>query len=396
MSTKRDYYEILEVSKGANADELKKAYRKLAMKYHPDKNPNNKEAEAKFKEINEAYDVLKDEQKKAAYDRFGYAAFDGGMGGGGHRGGGGGHHHYQSQGGNRGFDFSNVFEEMFGANGFGGHEDGGHGDMSGADLRANISINLVEAFKGTQTKIRINTHVKCDPCHGSGAEKGSSVKRCGMCGGKGRVRMQQGFFAIERTCPSCEGAGQTIEKPCKSCHGHGRIRQQKTLSVNIPAGVDDGMRLRLGGEGEAGARGAPAGDLYVFISVAKHPFFERDGSSIHCQVPIPMITAALGGSVDVPTIDGATARLTIEAGTQTGQKFRLKGKGMSTLQSSSRGDMYVHALVETPVHLTKRQKEILEEFSKESESHTEKQNPESTGFFKKVKQFWDDLKKNES
>lgn len=379
--SKRDYYEVLGVSKGAGADELKKAYRKQAMKYHPDRNPGDAEAEARFKELNEAYDVLKDEQKRAAYDRFGHGAFEGGMGGGG----GGGFSDFSSAFGG---GFADIFDEMFGG-GRGGSGRGRGGPARGHDLRYNMEISLEEAFAGKKATIQVPTSVSCESCDGSGAKSGSGVSNCGTCGGIGRVRAQQGFFTIERTCPSCGGEGQVIKDPCDSCGGTGRQHKEKTLEVTVPAGVEEGTRIRLAGEGEAGMRGAPPGDLYIFLSIKPHRIFQRDGATIMCRVPIPMTTAALGGTIEVPAIDGTKARVTIPSGTQTGQQFRLKGKGMSVLRSPLRGDMFIEAAVETPVNLSKRQKELLEEFAEAGGERDH--SPESSGFFKRVKELWDDL-----
>jgi molecular chaperone DnaJ len=373
---KQDYYETLGVAKGASADELRQAFRKMAMQHHPDRNSGDKASEQKFKDINEAYDILKDEQKRAAYDRFGHAAFEqGGMGG---------------AGGFGGFSggFADIFEEMFGAMG-GGRRDAGP-NRSGSDLRYNLEIPIEEAFKGKQTTVRVNTFAQCEPCHGSGAEAGSRPAACRTCQGHGRVRAQQGFFTIERTCPTCQGAGTVIEKPCRSCGGQGRIRREKTLSVNIPPGVEDGTRIRLAGEGEVGLHGAPAGDLYIFISITQHAIFQRDGANIHCRVPIPFTTAALGGAIEVPTVEGTMTRVTVPPGTQSGHRFRLKGKGMTVLRSPLRGDMFVNAVVETPVNLTKRQQELLREFENAGENR--KTHPESEGFFARVKEFFEDLR----
>ena len=375
---KQDFYETLGVSKGANADELKRAYRKMAMQYHPDRNSGDKAAEQKFKDINEAYDVLKDDQKRAAYDRFGHAAFEnGGMGG-------------MGAGGFGGFSggFADIFEEMFGAMG-GGRRDAGN-NRSGSDLRYNLEISLEDAFKGKQTTVRVNTFGQCETCRGSGAEPGSSPATCRTCQGHGRVRAQQGFFTIERACPTCQGAGTVIEKPCRSCGGQGRVRREKTLSVSIPPGVEDGTRIRLAGEGEVGMLGGGPGDLYIFISIAQHAIFQRDGANIYCRVPLPFTTAALGGAIEVPTVEGTRTKVTVPPGTQSGHRFRLKGKGMTVLRSPVRGDMYVQATVETPVNLTKRQQELLREFEKESENR--KTNPESEGFFARVKEFFEDLR----
>lgn len=379
--SKRDYYEVLGAPKNASADDLKKAYRKLAMQYHPDRNQGDKTAEQKFKEINEAYDCLKDDQKRAAYDRFGHAAFEGG---GGRPGAGGGAGGFDFGGG-----FADIFDEMFGEfMGRGGR--GGQTNNRGNDLRYNLEISLEDAFKGSATQVRVPTSVMCDPCGGSGAEAGSSPTTCGTCNGAGKVRAQQGFFTIERSCPTCNGAGRVIKDPCRHCGGQGRVRKEKTLQVSIPAGVEDGTRIRLAGEGEAGLRGGTPGDLYIFLSIAAHRFFQRDGANLHCRVPIPMTTAALGGTIEVPTIDGSRAKVNVPAGTQTGHQFRLKGKGMSVLRSPQRGDMYINVMVETPVNLTKRQQELLREFEKDASENG--QNPESEGFFAKVKEFFADLK----
>ncbi|WP_169566964.1 molecular chaperone DnaJ [Sneathiella limimaris] len=376
---KRDYYEVLGASKDADAAALKKAYRKMAMQYHPDRNPGDPEAEAKFKEINEAYEVLGDEQKRAAYDQYGHAAFEGGMGAGGMGGMGG-----MGAGG-----FSDIFEDLFG-DFMGGRRSGGsNGQRRGSDLRYNMEISLEEAYHGKETEIKIPTSVECDECDGSGAAEGSSPTNCGTCQGHGKVRAQQGFFTIERTCPTCHGQGRVIEKPCKKCRGEGRVHKEKTLAINIPAGVDDGNRIRLSGEGEMGLRGGPPGDLYIFLTVSDHRIFQRDGQNLHCRVPIPMTTAALGGEVEVPTLDGARAKVSITAGTQSGRKFRLRGKGMPIMNSSENGDMYIHTIIETPVNLTKRQKELLKEFEAESKDG---HNPESEGFFSRVKDFLADLK----
>ncbi len=374
---KQDFYELLGLTKTASADEIKKAYRKLARQYHPDRNPGDAEAEATFKEISEAYDVLKDEQKRSAYDRFGHQAFEGGMGGG-------------RPGGfdfNFGTGFADIFDEMFGE--FMGTRRGGSTNGRGADLRYNLEISLEEAFKGSQATVRVPTSVVCEACSGSGAEAGTQPVNCPTCNGIGKVRAQQGFFTIERTCPACHGAGRVIKDPCKACSGAGRVRKEKTLQVNIPAGVDDGTRIRLAGEGEAGLRGATPGDLYIFLAVAPHRFFQRDGANIHCRVPIPMTTAALGGTVDVPAIDGSRAKITVPPGTQSGHQFRLRAKGMSVLNSKQRGDMYIQAVVETPMNLNKKQQELLREFDKAGKEGT---HPESEGFFAKVRELWEDLK----
>ncbi|MBY0501053.1 MAG: molecular chaperone DnaJ [Alphaproteobacteria bacterium] len=380
---KQDYYELLGVSRSAKADEIKKAYRKLAMKWHPDKNQGNKEAEKKFKEISEAYEILKDEQKRAAYDRLGHAAFEGGMGAGG---GAGGFHHPGD------FDFAasgfgNIFDDMF-SEFMGGRTRQADASMRGADLRYNMEISLEEAYNGLKKNVKIPTNATCETCKGSGAAKGTKPETCPTCHGQGKVHARQGFFTIERTCSHCHGMGQIIKDPCKTCHGSGRVRKEKTLSVTIPAGIDDGARIRLAGEGEAGLRNGAPGDLYIFLHIKSHKFFHRDGSNIYCQVPISMSTAALGGEIEVPTIDGHKALVKIPEGTQSGKQFRLKSKGMSIMRSSSRGDMYIQTQVETPVNLTKRQKELLEEFAGlEKRAHS---SPLSEGFFAKIKEFWND------
>ena len=378
MSKKRDYYEILGVEKGADADALKKAYRKLAMKYHPDKNPNDKQAEHNFKELNEAYDILKDEQKRAAYDRFGHQAFENGGG------------RASAGGGAAGFDFNSssfadIFEDFFGGGMGGGRSSSSSQNAAarGQDLRYNLTISLEDAFAGKQETIKVTTAASCDSCDGSGAEAGSKPTTCPTCNGVGKVRASQGFFTIERTCASCQGAGKIIKNPCRKCAGSGRIRKEKSLLANIPAGVEEGTRIRLAGEGEAGFRGGPDGDLYIFLSIKPHPFFIREGSNLLCKIPIPFTTAALGGSIEAPTIDGSKVKVNIPEGTQSGHQFRLKSKGMSALRGS-RGDMYIQVLVETPVNLNKKQKELLKDFEK-SGSNT---SPESEGFFKKVKDFW--------
>lgn len=379
---KQDYYELLGVSKGADGDEIKKAYRKLAMKYHPDRNPDDKVAEQNFKDANEAYEVLKDDEKRAAYDRFGHAAFEQGGGGGGGFGGGG----FEGFGGG----FSDIFEEMFGGGG-GGRGRGQEQSGRGSDLRFNMEITLEEAFHGKSTEIHVPGSVACDTCHGSGATPGSQAVNCSTCSGHGRVRSQQGFFTVERICPSCHGQGKVIKDPCRNCSGTGRVHKEKTLAVNIPAGVEDGTRIRLTGEGEAGLRGAPTGDLYIFLSIKPHRIFQREGANVYVRVPVPMTTSALGGSVEVPSVDGSRARINIPSGTQSGQQFRLRGKGMSVLRSSSRGDMLVELSVETPVNLTKKQKELMQEFRAEGGDEN-KHSPQSGGFFSKVKDLWDDLK----
>src|SRR6202011_4905894 len=369
MSTKRCYYETLEVERNADESKLKAACRKLAMKWHPDKNPGDATSEMRFKEINEAYEVLKDGDKRAAYDRFGHAAFEHGGGG---------------PGFGAGFasSFSDIFEDLFGMAGQRGR---GGGRERGADLRYNMEITLEEAFVGKTAQIEIPVSVTCESCSGIGAKAGTKPKTCATCGGAGRVRQAQGFFTLERTCPGCQGRGQMIEDPCPSCAGTGRVTRERTLSVNIPQGVEDGTRIRLSGEGEAGLRGGPAGDLYIFLSIGAHAFFQRDGADLHCRAPISMATAALGGEFEVPTIDGGKTPGKIPEGTQSGRRFRLQSKGMPVLRSKQVGDMYVQVLVETPQNLTKRQRELLTEFQKLSSNET---NPESAGFFGRVKEFF--------
>ena len=373
---KQDFYEVLGVAKSASGDELKRAYRKLAMKHHPDRNPGDKSAEQKFKEINEAYDILKDDQKRAAYDRFGHAAFE--------QGGGRGPGDFGFSGG-----FADIFDEMFGEF-MGAGRRGQGGPSRGSDLRYNLEISLEESFRGKQTTVRVQTLVSCDQCKGTGAEAGSRPVTCPTCHGRGRVRAQQGFFTIERPCATCQGAGRIIDNPCKACAGQGRTRREKTLSVNIPPGVEDGTRIRLAGEGEAGVRGAPTGDLYIFITITPHRIFQRDGANVFCRVPISITTAALGGSIEVPSVDGSRARVTVPPGTQSGHQFRLRGKGMSVLRSPARGDMFIEAIVETPVNLNKRQQELLREFEKAGDQVGT--HPESEGFFARVKEFFEDLR----
>jgi molecular chaperone DnaJ len=368
---KRDYYEVLGVGRNASATELKSAYRKLAMQHHPDRNAGDGEAERRFKELSEAYEVLKDDQKRAAYDQFGHAAFEGGPGG------------------RPGFDFgsfADVFDDLFGE--FMGQRRGGgrRGPARGADLRYNLEISLSEAYEGKTAQICVPTSVSCETCSGSGARAGTKPTSCPTCGGYGKVRASQGFFTIERTCPNCQGRGETIEDPCLSCHGSGRVTKERTLSVNIPPGVEDGTRIRLAGEGEAGLRGGPAGDLYIFLAIKPHEFFQRDGADIFCKVPISMTTAALGGQIEVPTVDGAATRVKIPEGSESGKQFRLKGKGMPVLRSKVSGDMYIQVEVETPKNLTKRQRELLDEFERESHKET---SPESAGFFARVKDFFE-------
>src|SRR5271166_504183 len=374
---KQDYYATLGVAREASAEDLKKAYRKLAMQHHPDRNPNDKQAEAKFKDVNEAYDVLKDEQKRAAYDRFGHAAFE--QGGGGRPG---------------GFDFAaggglnDIFDQMFGEFMGGGRRGGGR-SRGGADLRQAVEIDLVQAFAGVKASLRVPTRVACDACSGTGsADQNRSADTCATCHGAGKVRAQQGFFLVERTCPTCGGAGRVIRNPCRVCHGQGTVQRERTLQVAIPAGVEDGTRIRLAGEGEAGGPNAVPGDLYVHVAIRPHPIFQRDGSNIFMRVPLRITQAALGGDVEVPAIDGSKAKVKIPPGTQTGDQFRLRGKGFSVLRSAVRGDMYIQVAVETPQNLTRRQRELLEEFEAEAQGHG-KGSPESEGFFSKVKEFFE-------
>ena len=378
--SKRDYYEVLGVSKGASADEIKKGFRKKAKELHPDRNADNPDAEAQFKEANEAYDVLKDPERKAAYDRYGHAAFENGMGGGGGRAGG-------HPGGDFSSAFSDVFDDLFGDFMGGGGGRGGARQRAtrGADLRYNLRLSLEEAFAGLHKTINVPTSVSCTSCDGTGAEGGAEPTTCPTCSGMGKVRAQQGFFTVERTCPTCSGLGQMIKNPCKTCHGHGRVEKDRSLSVNIPAGVETGTRIRLAGEGEAGLRGGPPGDLYIFIEVARHELFEREGNNLHCRVPVSMAKAALGGAIEVPTIDGGRGRVQIPEGSQSGRQMRLRGKGMPALRGGGTGDMFIELAVETPVNLTPRQKEILKEFE-------ENTNPETRSFFSSVKSFWDGMK----
>ena len=378
---KRDYYEVLGIDRGATDQDLKSAFRKLAKKFHPDTNTGDVDAEKNFKEVNEAYEALKDPQKRAAYDQFGHAAFEG-MGG---RGPGGG------QGG-FGPDFassmSDIFDDLFGE--FMGGRRGGGGRHSGrergADLRYNMNITLEEAFNGKTAQIRVPTSVSCETCDGSGAKSGTNPTTCPTCSGAGKIRASQGFFTIERPCPTCHGRGETIQNPCADCGGAGRVTKERTLSVNIPPGVEDGTRIRLAGEGEAGMRGGPAGDLYIFLSIEPHSIFQRDGADIFCRVPISMTTAALGGQIEVPTVEGAISRVKIPEATQSGKQFRLKGKGMPVLRSKLTGDMYIQVEAETPTKLTRRQRELLEEFQKLSNAGT---SPESQSFFDRMKGLFD-------
>jgi molecular chaperone DnaJ len=373
--TKRDYYEVLGVPKNADEAALKSAFRKLAMQHHPDKNPGDHTAEVKFKEVNEAYQVLSDQQKRAAYDRFGHAAFEQGSGGAGF-----------------GPDFassmSDIFEEFFGD--FMGRRGGRGGVERGADVRYNMEITLEESFAGKTAEINVPTPITCEACKGSGAKAGTAPKTCPTCRGAGRVRATQGFFTLERTCPTCSGRGEVVEHPCPACGGAGRVVREKSLSFQIPPGVEDGTRIRLAGEGESGSRGGPPGDLYIFLSVRPHDFFQREGADVFCRVPISIATAALGGTVEVPTVDGGRTKVRVPEGTQSGKQFRVRGKGMPVLRSKDTGDMYVQAVVETPRNLTKRQRELLEEFARTENTDT---HPETAGFFAKAKALWGGLGK---
>jgi molecular chaperone DnaJ len=366
--SKRDYYEILGVERGASDSDLKSAYRKLAMKFHPDRNPGDVEAEHRFKELNEAYEILKDGDKRAAYDRFGHAAFE-------------------QSGGPFGADFASsfadIFDDFFGMGG--GRRGRATGRERGADIRFNMELTLEEAFHGKNAQIHIPTSVVCESCSGTGAKTGTKPKVCPTCAGQGKIRHAQGFFTLERTCVACQGRGQVIEAPCVACGGLGRMTRERALSVNIPPGVEDGTRIRLSGEGEAGVRGGPPGDLYIFLSLEPHAFFQRDGADLHFRATVSMTTAALGGEFEVPTIDGGKTRVKIPEGTQSGRRFRLQAKGMPVLRSKQLGDMYVQVGVETPQNLTKRQRELLSEFQKLSSNEN---NPESAGFFGRVKEFF--------
>jgi molecular chaperone DnaJ len=366
---KRDYYEVLGLTRAASEIEIKASFRKLAMQWHPDKNPGDEDCEHRFKEINEAYDVLKDGERRAAYDRFGHAAFE--------------------QGGGAGFGtdfasaFHDIFDDLFGMSGRRGGRASGR--ERGADLRYNMEITLEEAYSGRTAEIEVPSKIVCKTCSGSGARRGSSPRVCTTCDGHGRIRAAQGFFSIERTCPACHGRGEVISDPCPECSGAGRITEERKLSVNIPAGIEDGTRIRLAGEGEAGLRGGPAGDLYIFLAIKPHAFFQRDGADIFCRVPISITSAALGGEFQVPTIDGGKTRVRMPDGSQTGKQFRLKGKGMPVLRTNRLGDMYIQIVVETPMNLSRRQRELLEEFEKASSADT---HPESTGFFARVRDFF--------
>ncbi|HEY0281458.1 MAG TPA: molecular chaperone DnaJ [Rhizomicrobium sp.] len=372
--SKRDYYETLGCQRGASIAEIKAAYRKLAMELHPDRNQGDRTSEGKFKELNEAYDVLKDEQKRAAYDRFGHAAFEHGMGNG--------------HGGGNPFDFAasftDVFDDLF------GEMMGGRGrrrQNRGGDLRYNLQVSLEEAFRGRRVEIKVPSAVACEVCNGSGAAPGTHAEQCSTCGGHGKVRATQGFFTVERTCPHCHGNGRVVKSPCKSCGGAGHVQKERTLAVDIPPGVEEGTRIRLTGEGQAGWGGGPNGDLYVFLSVAQHEIFQRDGHDLHCLVPVSFVTAALGGTVEVPTLDGGRAKITVPEGAQSGRQVRLRGKGMPVLRGGGMaGDLYIELMVETPVKLSKKQKEILREFESAGDKGCQ---PQCDSFFSKVKAFWE-------
>ncbi|AZQ11390.1 MULTISPECIES: molecular chaperone DnaJ [Shewanella] len=373
--SKRDYYEVLGVGRDASEREIKKAYKRLAMKYHPDRNPGDKEAEASFKEVKEAYEILTDADKKAAYDQFGHAGVDPNRGGGGFGGGG---------------DFGDIFGDVFGDIFGGGRRGGQRQAARGSDLRYNLELSLEEAVRGLTKELKVPTLVGCDSCDGSGAKKGSSATTCGTCHGMGQVQMRQGFFAVQQTCPTCHGRGKIIKDPCSKCHGNGRVEKTKTLSVKIPAGVDTGDRIRLAGEGEAGEFGAPPGDLYVQVTVREHPIFVRDGNNLYCEVPISFAKAALGGEIEVPTLDGKVS-LKIPAETQTGRMFRLRGKGVKSVRSHAVGDLLCKVVMETPVNLSERQKELLREFEASLTGESKKHSPKAEGFFDGVKKFFQDL-----
>ena len=373
--SKKDYYEVLGVNRDASDDEIKKAYRKLAMKHHPDRNPDNPKSEDHFKEAKEAYEVLSDGQKRAAYDQYGHAASQAGMGGAAGFGAGAG-----------GFDFGDIFGDIFGG---GGRSSGGRNNTHrGADLRYNLEITLEQAARGTETQIRVPTMVDCAPCQGRGAKPGTSPTKCDTCGGHGQVRMQQGFFSIQQPCPRCHGSGKIIASPCNTCQGAGRVKQHKTLSVKIPPGVDNDDRIRLSGEGEQGTNGGTAGDLYVVIHIAAHSVFQRDHNDLHCEMPVSFATAALGGEIEIPTLDGS-ARIKIPAETQSGKVFRLRGKGIKGVRSSTYGDLHCHVMVETPSNLTERQKELLREFEKINEEDSARHSPRAKSWMNKVKEFFE-------
>ncbi|AKR42530.1 molecular chaperone DnaJ [Methylophilus sp. TWE2] len=373
-AAKKDYYEVLGVNRDASEEEIKKSFKKLAMKFHPDRNPDNPKAEESFKEAKEAYEVLSDEQKRAAYDQYGHAGVDPSMSGGG------------GFGGFNSGNFSDAFGDIFGDI-FGGARNQRSNVYRGADLRYNLEISLEDAAKGTETKIRIPVQTTCETCHGSGARPGTSPVTCTTCNGHGQVRMQQGFFSVQQTCPKCHGTGKMVKEPCPTCHGAGRVKQNKTLNVKIPAGVDEGDRIRLSGEGEAGVNGGPTGDLYVVVHLKEHPIFQREGANLHCEMPISFSTAALGGEIEVPTLDGA-AKMKIPAETQTGSVFRLRGKGIKPLRSSEHGDLMVHVVVETPVRLTEKQKELLREFESSTQADAGKHSPKNKSWVDKARDFF--------
>ncbi|WP_019021213.1 MULTISPECIES: molecular chaperone DnaJ [unclassified Thioalkalivibrio] len=375
---KRDYYEVLGVSKDASAADIKKAFRRLAMKYHPDRNPGDEDAEARFKEAREAHDVLSDDQKRAAYDRYGHAGVDGSAAGG-------------FGGGAGGSNFSDIFEDIFGDIFGGGGGRGGQRAYRGSDLQYNLELTLEEAVFGTEVQIRIPTTSSCEACDGSGAEPGTSTETCPTCNGMGQVRIQQGFFSVQQTCPRCQGSGRIIPTPCKACGGQGRVQEQSTLDVKVPAGVDTGDRIRLSGQGEAGLNGGPPGDLYVQVRVKPHQLFRRDGNDLHCEVPISFATAALGGELEVPALDGRV-NLKIPPETQSGKQFRVSGKGVKSVHGGGVGDLICRVVVETPVNLTKRQKDLLQEFEEETRAGGTKHSPKEHSFFDGVRSFFDDLK----
>lgn len=372
-AAKKDYYEVLGVNRDASEEEIKKAFKKLAMKFHPDRNPDNPKAEESFKEAKEAYEMLSDDHKRAAYDQYGHAGVDPSMGGGGF-------------GGFNSGNFSDAFGDIFGDI-FGGARNQRSNVYRGADLRYNLEISLEDAAKGTETKIRIPVQTSCETCHGSGARPGTSPVTCTTCNGHGQVRMQQGFFSVQQTCPKCHGTGKMVKEPCPTCHGGGRVKQNKTLNVKIPSGVDEGDRIRLSGEGEAGVNGGPTGDLYVVVHLKEHPIFQRDGANLHCEMPISFSTAALGGEIEVPTLDGA-AKMKIPAETQTGSVFRLRGKGIKPLRSSEHGDLMVHVVVETPVRLTEKQKDLLREFESSTQADAGKHSPKNKSWVDKARDFF--------
>jgi molecular chaperone DnaJ len=372
-AAKKDYYEVLGVNRDASEEEIKKAFKKLAMKFHPDRNPDNPKAEESFKEAKEAYEVLSDDQKRAAYDQYGHAGVDPSMGGAGF-------------GGFNSGNFSDAFGDIFGDI-FGGARNQRSNVYRGADLRYNLEISLEDAAKGTETKIRIPVQTSCETCHGSGARPGTSPVTCTTCNGHGQVRMQQGFFSVQQTCPKCHGTGKMVKEPCPTCHGGGRVKQNKTLNVKIPAGVDEGDRIRLSGEGEAGVNGGPTGDLYVVVHLKEHSIFQREGANLHCEMPISFSAAALGGEIEVPTLDGA-AKMKIPAETQTGSVFRLRGKGIKPLRSSEHGDLMVHVVVETPVRLTEKQKDLLREFESSTQADAGKHSPKNKSWVDKARDFF--------